>query len=110
MLETLKTSEEINRLRSTEGVGFSEIAVSKLNVGCIFRIETKSGNAYLFEVADPKKCEAHVVRCGPSIFAPAAGYRGLRVISPVIKIGKQVWHDHSSTSPVVGITVIKKNA
>lgn len=110
MLENLKTSEEINQWRSAEGVNFREIAVAALSSGSVFRVETKSGNAYLFEVADPKKCEAHVVRCQPSGFAPAAGYRGLRTISPIIKVGKQVWHDSSSTSPAVRITVIRKNA
>ena len=77
--------------------------------GTIVRIDTESGNCYLFEVTtDSWPHVAHVVRCESREGAPNTGYRGHRKISSdAFSVGKQVFHGNSNTSPVVRITLLK---
>lgn len=85
--------EKIEQLRLMPGKEVVVLALATCEVGALIRVQTASDNTYLFEVTDPAAHRAHVVRCDARFGDPSsAGYRGERFVSPVFRIGEQIFH------------------
>jgi hypothetical protein len=101
----LKTdSNQIAQLWDIEGQDVEEIAIRSVPTGQIIRIDTKSGNKYLFEVTDADAPRACVVRRDARPDAES-GYRGERKVSALFKVGLSVVHNHAATTVVTRITL-----
>ncbi len=88
------TAEGIAALRSKEGSALDEVSIVSLAPGALLRVKDEF-NCYLFEITDPEKHRAHVVRCDATPDTPNIGYRGEREVSEVFEIGKSIDHwDH----------------
>lgn len=102
----------ITTILTAPGPGVESLDITSLEKGRVVRVKTKSGNYYLFKISDPKPeapkiPRAHVVRCMGRPMAPKTGYRGERMIHPAIfKIGENIFHDNSNTSPIAEIVLI----
>lgn len=104
MLENA-TSAEIQELLKTPGAEVIEVNPKILPVGAVIRVETISGNIYLFEVTVPEESKARIFRLKGREDAPKSGYRGERVIS-IIKVGEDVQHGSGNTSPADKIYIL----
>ena len=83
-----------------------QVTLNNYDPGTIFRAVTESGNRYLFEIVDPMKHTAHVVRMEARPGAPKTGYRGVRQIVGDVKIGHTIKHGDSVTSRVTQLVLI----
>ncbi len=106
MLEKLN-SAQLGALQTAEGENVEQVSVGSLSKGTIVRVKTKSYNFYLFEITEPTYFTARVVRCEARQGICLDSYRGERLVSPKFRIGECVWHDHSRTSPIVEIAILK---
>jgi hypothetical protein len=104
--------EEITKLRLAPGKEVSVLAIVDLAPGTVIRVSTASGDCYFFEITDPQKYRAHMVRCDSRGGADSAGYRGELVVSALFRIGDPILHGGKSgvgyTSAVAGITILEK--
>lgn len=107
--------EEIAKLRIMPGKEVAVLAIATCELGTLIRVQTFSGNHYLFEVTDPVAHRAHMVRCDSSRGHENFGYRGERIVSRVFRIGDQIFHwtgaikdNLGNTSAVAGITILSK--
>jgi hypothetical protein len=102
--------EEIEKLRAKDGQEYDMINITALRPGKIIKVETYSGNTYLYELIDPGQALAHVFRCKTrEDNAENAGYRGKKTVNPTFQIGKRIFHkegdEQSNTSPVKRIVI-----
>lgn len=98
--------ERLETLRGVEGKSVEEVRITDLPVGAIVRAETETKNVYLLEAVSPMLRQMGVVRCEPRPGCPSTGYRGVRHISSLVRIGQQIRHDNAHTSPVTRLTLI----
>jgi len=105
MLENLPP-DSIKFLRAKPSPSLKSIRISKQQIGALVRAVTRSGNCYFFEIVDPKKRVAHVVRCDSRPCAPDTGYCGTgKVVTPLFEIGKIIKHYGGVTSSVIDLSI-----
>ena len=112
MLEQLKGPDYKNLRTVPALAAMNQVTIGSQKAGDSFRITTQSGNTYLLEVTDPDATMAHLVRCDERPGATKAGYRGVREVSPQIRVGHFFIHkgggqDISNTSRVAKIEQIR---
>ena len=105
MLETLP-SRDYDHLRKIEAEKLQKIVLSEQLTGTIIQAHTVSGNCYLFEVTDPARNLAHVVRCDSRPKAKDTGYLGERKITPVLEVKEWICHGESNTSLVKSLSIL----
>jgi len=106
MLENIN-QDLIKDLQTREGEEIEEIKICEVAKNSIIRVITFSGNVYFFEIIVPNILLAHVYRCQSRQFAPQTGYRGKRKVTSVFKVGEQIFHNNSQTSPVKKMNLLK---
>ncbi len=105
MIESLHV-EGLEGLRKGPGRKVNEVAIAEVEAGSVILIETLN-NAYLFEIIDPKKPMANVVRCDWQPHTPRSGFLGERfLLTTTFEVGKIILYGESRTSKVEKITLL----
>lgn len=112
---SIMTPLDLTELMGAKGnANPDSIAINSLNLGTIVRAVTVSGHCYFYEIA--MDGHAYVFRCRTTEVVDS-GFRGLRRISPVLRVGDTIEHrgafgadSFSHTSSVKELTVFSRKS